>query len=358
MRGLRSDKEQQYVASVLAITIPASEPMWREYNQGIVKLLNMDKICSIDTGLLAYHALLATGPELRMRSNWKTPIALMNMIVRRRKELTQAKIQANAFDFAAECNQLATKKATQPANTESSSLNGESKTRDSKELERLGLIMQLLATPAISVPKGAQESSAFNLVGQDATEYGVKVLTTLKGPAPISALKVVWKYAPRCNLPNSYLFYKTFFEQVLRSLTADPLQLVGDEDAVVSLLESMVASKFKSTAIIVNLFEILAQGGFDYQRIGLKMFGSLVELNAMSFANSILNSWVESSELSFDSMAGSTRDSRLIGEKGMEMICEVLARKTSYTYGDLAIVVINCGRVEQTSKVHLKILRD
>eukprot|EP01032_Pedospumella_encystans_P009255 gene9255-10913_t len=359
MLKLQSDKDQQYVASILAITMPEMDDMWREYDQGMVKLLNRDKLCSIDTGLLAYHALWSTGPELRMRSNWKTPSALMNMIVRRRTQLEQAKMQANVFDFASQCDQLApNNEGKLYKHVEVFPLIGESKTRDSKELERLGLIMQLLATPSLSTPKTPQERTEYNLVGLEATEYGVKVLTTLKGPAPISALKVVWTHSPKCNLPNSYLFYKSFFEQVLYSLTADPLQLVGEEEAVDSLLGSMVASKFKSSALITKVFEILSLRGFDYQRIGLRMFGSLVELNAMSFANSILNSWVESSEAHFDIMAEGARDSLWIGEKATQMVCEVLVNKTSFSYGDLAVVVANCGRVQHKNMVHLKVLRD
>ncbi len=359
MHSLQSDKEQQYVASILAITMPDMNDMWREYDQGMAKLLNIDKVSSIDTGLLANHALLSTGQELRMRSNWKTPAALVQMILRRRNQLQQANVQANVFDFAAECNQLdPTNEAKLHTHVEVFPRIGDAKTRESKELERLGLIMQLLATPSLNMPKTAQERTDYNLVGLEATNYGAKVISTLKAPAPLSALKVVWTHAPKCNLPNSYQFYKTFFEQVLYSLTADPLQLVGEEEAVDSLLGSMVASKFKSSALIAKLFEVLSLRGFDYQKIGLKMYGSLVELNALSFASSILNSWVESSEAHFDVMTESSRDSLWIGEKATQMVCEVLVNKTSYSYGDLAVVVTNCGRVHHKNMVHLKVLRD
>eukprot|EP01032_Pedospumella_encystans_P009256 gene9256-10914_t len=341
MRSLRSDKEQQYVASVLAITIPASERMWKEYDQGMVKLLNIDKVCSIDTGLLAFHAMFSSATSTRstgtkkwkIATYWKTPSALMNMIVRRRKQLIQEKRQANVFDFAEQCIQLAPMKENPPTNVEVNSEVEGALTRDSKELERLGLIMQLLATPSLSTPKTPQERTDYNLVGLEATEYGVKVLTTLKGPAPISALKVVWTHSPKCKLPNSYMFNKSLFEQVLRSLTADPRQLVGEEEDVLYLLQSMAAVKFKSSALTAILFDIYSQRDFDFEKFGLKLFESLVALNALSFASSVLNSWVDSSEARFDELTDGSKEV-------------------------LWIVVTNCGRVDHKNMEHQKVMRD
>ncbi len=358
IRNLRSDKEQRYVASVLAIAKPDVEKMWNEYDERMVKLMDIDKVCSIDTGLLANHAIFTTGTDLKKMRLRKTPAALMKMIIRRRNQLVQEKIKANVFTFAAQCNQLAPTEVTLPTMVEEFPPTEKPKTRDSEELERLGLIMQLLASPAINPPKSPQERIDYNLVALEATEYGVKVISALKAPAPLSALKVVWTHALKCNLPNAYLFHKTFFEQVLCSLTAAPQQLVGDEEAVASLLQSMISSKFKSSALTAKLFELYSKRGFDFDKIGLKLFGSLVELKALSFASSIMNAWVDRSEAHFDALADGAKDTLWIGETGIKIVCDVLAKKTSYGYGDLAVIVTNCGRPEYKNMVHLKLLRD
>eukprot|EP01041_Mallomonas_annulata_P011282 gene11282-23600_t len=104
-------------------------------------------------------------------------------------------------------------------------------------------------------------------------------LRSPSSPVKLSSLRLVWEKASLLDLPNSYCMYKELFDQVYLSISADPLQLAYQEEAVVSLLEAMSRVHFKHSKLIQKITEIMQRQGFDKSNTS-----ALVQHDSIPFA--------------------------------------------------------------------------
>lgn len=352
IKGLATDREFESLAAFMTLLLPPNEVSWVEYDKAMTSVLEKSR-CSIDAGLLAVNAINTAKDSMKFRMAVTAEDALLRHITRVKHSLTSQSRPDNVFDFSSSSANKTALTTGDGLGYELFTPIGAGKIWPNKELERLGLILRLL-----SHSKHAQQD--YKQVMEDVTEYGMKVLSSLKNPAKLKALSVLWECAPLCNLPNSYLFYKSLYEQVLYSILSEPLQLVNEEKTVASLLNSMVASKFKNSQLIAKLWDIVQVQGMDYHNVGIDMFGSLVELDAMPFAMSILEALLDNSGGRFDVMfqQGHREErvmSMLLPDKAKEHLFNRLVAQTSFQYGDLAIAIHNYGRTEN-SKDQLALL--
>ena len=78
---------------------------------------------------------------------------------------------------------------------------------------------------------------------------------------------MVWERAPLLDLPNSYEVYKSLYDQVLYSISTEPLQVVNQEEAVTTLFESMKKARFKNGRLITEICKILSERGFCVDKV-------------------------------------------------------------------------------------------
>ena len=78
---------------------------------------------------------------------------------------------------------------------------------------------------------------------------------------------MVWEHAPLLDLPNSYEIYKALYDQVLYSISTEPLQVVNQEEAVTTLFESMKKARFKNGRLITEICKILSDRGFSVDKV-------------------------------------------------------------------------------------------
>jgi hypothetical protein len=326
----------------MALLLPKSEEIWRNYDQAMKTLLDQDK-CSIDAGLLAVNAISSAKRVNHFRGKMNSNVALLNLISRQKVAMSGPNKTGNVFDQIEPAHESGFGSPAASLTAELFTPIGSGKVRDSKELERLGVMLNLLALS----PEARKDHQA---VMRDVTDYGVKVLTMQQNPVRLSTLRVLWQNAPHSQLLSSYLFYKILYEQVLYSITCEPLQLVREEASVAKLLESMVRSKFKSSQLINKLHELISQQGLSYKRMGMEIFGYLIELDSTPFALSILDYYMENStgdEIATSISNGSGhRGALTLPEKAREHLFNRLMQQNTFQYGDLAILLLNAGRTD------------
>ncbi|KAJ1442939.1 hypothetical protein B484DRAFT_43094 [Ochromonadaceae sp. CCMP2298] len=310
LRECRSDREYAALAAFMTIMVPKSEQVWLDYDRYILNMLQRGR-CSGEVGLLSVNAVLTAQEEHTFQgSRFKSPKAYVEHLLAGRKALgagewgvgggcvggagveggvgtgVGAGADVNIFDAEsfARAWQVQAPKAggagagagaggagkgarnststpttptpvTPPQAEMFASIGVKAQVRDSPDAERLGLQLRLLAL-VMPWRAGMASQKEHKTLLQDMTSQGIKVLSGLHNPVKLNTLRVIWEHAPHVHLPNSYFFYKLLYEQVLYSLTAEPLQLVGQERAVAKLLESMVLSKFKSSQLLACLQEV------------------------------------------------------------------------------------------------------
>jgi hypothetical protein len=169
--------------------------------------------------------------------------------------------------------------------------------RENLAVERLSLLLYLFAAQ----PKALTliNRSKPNLLG-GLSEYTSKVLTEIKHPVKLSTLKNVWENISVLSLPDSYNLNRKLHQHVSVSIDADEGQVNRHEECVSSLLASMVSSKYKSSALIEKIHEIVESGGLKYDVYGMQMFNALIQLRYYPFAISVLKSVIENTSVKMD----------------------------------------------------------
>jgi hypothetical protein len=234
-----------------------------------------------------------------------------------------------------------------------------------QQVQRQAGHSSLLSSVSISPPAAASSSSPpLSTVASTAPPAAVeRKADEVEKEVPegagqlLRAMQVVWENAPYVPLPQPYLFYKTLYDAVLLSLTCNPRQLAGATMNVEILVESMVLSKFKSSLLISKIYDVLVggQGICNDTATGVRLFGFLVELDAMNLADFVLDKtlaidWQTPGR--FSRKVGKQRDRNhelKLSEKASLFIYKKLYALKSYKVNDLVIMLHNIDPFSQHS---------
>jgi len=164
-------------------------------------------------------------------------------------------------------------------------------------LEALDQIAICMYVMAKTRPRASRDSNKLllSLVSHNCS----RALEALRGaarPVELGALRYIWESAADLPLPNAYGLYKALYEAALASVQANPLQVAHREEALTSLLESMVKSRFKNSKLVGEVgAAIQAKGSsFEHSHCGARLFNALVSLNAMGLALQLLDQMMRS----------------------------------------------------------------
>lgn len=164
-------------------------------------------------------------------------------------------------------------------------------------LEALDQIAICMFVMAKTRPRASRDSNKLllSLVSHNCS----RALEALRGaarPVELGALRYIWESAADLPLPNAYGLYKALYEAALASVQANPLQVAHREEALTSLLESMVKSRFKNSKLVGEVgAAIQAKGSsFEHSHCGARLFNALVSLNAMGLALQLLDQMMRS----------------------------------------------------------------
>jgi hypothetical protein len=353
LKDLTRGEDYQSLASFMTILLPTNENAWVLYdtlvNEAITSHSLLDK--DINTGLITSYALYNAMLQLKFQTRkFKTPISVVNHLLR----LKYQNPGTNIFHHAS-------LRTMTEANTRnelfapiaSTGMNGSS-VRASPRVEKLGVLLFILHRTEWK-HVDPQYVFKWKALLQDITEYGVETLLSTHSPIKLNALQLIWQSAPGISLPNSSLFYKMFYEQVLYSLTLEPLQVSNEEMMMVTLLQSMHETKFKNSLLVSKLEEITIERGFDYQKAGISVFTNLLELDAVPFALTVFENFLQShhsNSLDFN------RGKSLFSEKAKGHVYNVLLEKKHrqpYRCMDLIIAIL-CFNLSVRSSAQYKLL--
>jgi hypothetical protein len=289
--------------------MPKSSALWHSFddimhkklsqlNNSIVPNTNISGYLGVkyEIFLLASHAITTASQYLKLRSNeMKTPKYLFQTIFELKRQIKTNSlsegtgVSSNIFESLANLPvALNQEEVFAPV--------GVIQVRDSKPIELLALQLHLVSSQLYS-GSGNNGTSLTDLkqyqglrpaILEDLSNYSLKILSTLPTPIRLLSLRSIWENASKIDLPNSYLVYKKLYQQVVYSITTEPMQIINQDDTICSLLESMVQAKFKSSDLISKLYGLLSVHGMDYQRYGVRLFNVLVQLEATSFATDVL----------------------------------------------------------------------
>lgn len=276
LKSASTDDELNALCSILTILSPNSEKIWLEFDR-----LLIDRIQSFGTPsiILASTTLLNASALLKFKeTSFKLPRAVGRLLIAKKWNAVVS---------------------------DSDSLEG--------DVERLGLAFQLLAhtMPHKAAPPSGAELDFLSAFVSSATT----LIQSTNSEIPFSTWKYVWTYAPRIDLPDCKEFYRILYQRVMETVARSPLQLLYEEDAIVALFDSMIQTKLKHSELIHTISEELLYRGFNYQRVGLKLFSALLELGAVPLASSVLNNLMKVPHEQF--MSDGSATSRLEVNLGM-----------------------------------------
>ena len=353
LKDLTRGEDYQSLASFMTILLPTNESAWVLYdtlvNEAITSHSLLEK--DINTGLITSYALYNAMLQLKFQTRkFKTPISVINHLLKLKYQNPGTNIfhhvSLRTMTDANTRNELF-------APIASTGMNGSS-VRASPRVEKLGVLLFILHRTEWK-HLDPQYVLKWKALLQDITEYGVETLLSTHSPIKLNALQLIWQSAPGILLPNSSLFYKMFYEQVLYSLTLEPLQVSNEEMMMVTLLQSMHETKFKNSLLVSKLEEITLERGFDYQKAGISVFINLLELDAVPFALMVFENFLQSHHsTSLDFNRGKT----LFSEKAKGHVYNVLLEKKHrqpYRCMDLIIAIL-CFNLSDRSSAQYKLL--
>lgn len=328
-----SDREIQCLAAFMGLVLPKSHILWRQYD-GLMKGLIAGERCSIDSGLLAVSALACARKEGIYTAPLESNVAVLEMVSRRKASLHAEHYQGNVFETSDQVGNIIVNSTDVSKMSELFTQIGMNTVRDSQEVERLGALLNLLAVTEL--PRETHRAIILDVIA-----YGEKVLSTLQNPVRLNSLKVVWENAPDAQLMNSYGFYKNLYQQVLYSVTCEPLQLVQQGASIAKLLRSMLKSNFRSTQLLNKLHDIIAQQGIDCREHGMAIYNDLIQMDCSEFAMSVLNQYLDTTT--------SRHVKTELSDSAREQLLHRMAAKKSHELGDLVLLVMHGGATRATN---------
>lgn len=272
LANIKTDKELIALSSFMAILMPMSERVWSEFDRDLSSRL--DKF-SLDSSLIAVHAMIATKSNLRLDSRFSSPHLVAEKIY---STIKLSLLHENGVENSPSVDM-------HPVSTDSLQC------VRSRLFEQIALYLQILSVvkPEVPYKYGIVQNpnpDAKNL--EKVSEWLINSLSTIKEPINFLSFRMIWESASLLNLPNSYQVYKVLYDQIHRSIMTEPMQIIDQEEAIYSLLESMKVAKFKNGKLVKEICNLLDTHGFNIVNYGMKLFGILVELDAVTFASKIL----------------------------------------------------------------------
>jgi hypothetical protein len=352
IRSVRSEAELKGITAFMTILMPRSSYLWEEFDQQITRRILYNPLQYAELGLLATYSLhhakqaytvwsrdkkfsnqhqQANNPQQQqllgqatssqsVSTHLKTPAMMIQYYVdlKRKQQVSASGAGANiqhphAHDnkvslasnivmnseqnifemFADDCAAVFTS-----VSSEVFAPVGALQARDNKAMEILGLQLSLFANYGHILT--SDHPSMKQKILEDLSNHCLKVLSSAHTPVKLPTLREIWENAPKIDLPNAYSIYKQLYQQVIYSITTEPLQIVHQDEGICTLFESMIASKFKSSQCINKLYEVVSSRGMDYQKIGVRLFNSLVQLDSIPFATMILDSMMKNAGMKLE----------------------------------------------------------
>lgn len=269
---IKTDKELIALSSFMAILMPKSERVWFLFDENLS--LRLEEY-SLDSVVLSAHAIISTKFNLKLDNKFKTP----NLVATRIFSTTKLSLIHESVIEELPSDNLSLKSE------------GSLKCVNSKLFEQLALYLQILSVikPEDPYQYGSKKNAnpdKKNL--EKVAEEIISLLSRNTEPVKFQTLQGLWLNAPSLDLPNSYQLYKALYDQIYRSISTEPKQIIDEEDAIYSLFESMKLAKFKNGKLVKEISNILDIHGFNLEFYGMKLFGILVELDCIPFATKIL----------------------------------------------------------------------
>ncbi len=376
VRSVRSEAELKGITSFMTILMPRSSFLWEEFDQQIARRVTNNPLQYAELGLLATYALhhakqaytiwsrdkkvpsqQQTGSSLHQQqhlhnlanpvsNHLKTPHMMIQYYVELKRKQQQSAFGStsdrkttlalnfpisgdqNIFEiFAEECAATFTS-----GSSEVFAPVGALQARDNKAIEILGLQLCLFANYGHILAK--DHPSIRQNILEDLSIHCLKILSSAHTPVKLSTLREIWENAPKIDLPNAYLIYKQLYQQVIYSITTEPLQIVHQDEGICTLFESMIAAKFKSSQCINKFFEVVSSRGMDYQKVGVRLFNSLVQLDSIPFATTVLDSMVKNAGMKLEYLFTQSSKGKpfLITDEAKEQVLRTLQESSIQNY--------------------------
>lgn len=282
LKTIKSEEELKAFAAFLVILMPTSKAAWYKLDKILSRKLSKS---SRETAFLFAYACMNAQKELRLeRSNIITPKMLLK------------KLQA---DCISEGNVLGSVVFDEDM-TNFGEIGG-LQVVDSKAVEQFSLQLALFANNQHEV------KSLSKKILEDMTDHGVKVLSSLHSPVKFQTLRRVWENISKVDLPNSYLLYKSLYEQIGYSISANSLQTLHQEEPIGELFNCMVQSNHKSNKLIHDVWSRMSDRGISYEALGVRQFNNLIELGCIPYALDLLEDTMRNSIQKVEKMFAQNR---------------------------------------------------
>jgi hypothetical protein len=238
---------------------------------------------------------------------------------------------------------------------------GESKTYHSIPIETLSLCLCIISAKNIDTDDHGMILLKMNdridmqrKLNEALSEYTLNTLTTLSSPVKFLSLRQVWENISRLRLNGRYSIYKELFEQVHTSVLTDPLQVVNQEEAISTLLETMLFVEHKNMRLVDTLFDKMKDQGINTNKWAFRIFDALMTLGSDSVATTILLKMHDNIKEKVGQVYSGARSSVMnLSATSKEKIFALLRNKEEYEYTDLALA-LNCfGRGASTPHYRL-----
>lgn len=333
-----SVEELHLVCAALLVHKPRSRQLWHEADLFMDAQLAMERrLVLSDSLLVAYCFQTALDSRLlrRSRALERLRARLLSELVARKEALFEQDpgMQADMINFV-----------------------GESVTYPSRLVENLSMFLKVLSDPLAAAPPDAhglrllpkepdlRVAEVDRNVGNSMRECARAALSSLSSPVHLSSLRHLWEAASALRMHEGYLLHKALFERVHASLLANPMQLVNEELAVVSLLGAMVRSKVKNVRVLELVFAELQKNNVMKSKHGLVLYNLFTELDMRDMAAALLGRIM-------DGIQGATTKGvfnmnrfavlDMSSEAKTSMYEMLRAKKTAYTYSDF-LITLHC----------------
>ncbi|RYH29415.1 hypothetical protein EON65_08580 [archaeon] len=288
LRKVTNSVELKGIAAVMHILQPQSTRLWQDFDRLILSKIG---VFDHDFSLLMVYTIDQAAKALRMdRTDLKSTSTMLNLYLEGKKNATSANIFESTTSYMSYGTGL---DVIAPI--------GSTALRDHRGVENLSLQLYLMSTQDWATDKTHLIAEKRKLL-EDLTNHSVNILQSLHSPVKLQSLRYIWEVLPYIDIPDSYMLYKTLYSQIIYSITAEPLQLVIHDDTFISLLESMITSNFKSSKLIEKIYACVVERGYDYNRIGIRLFNALVQLGAYDFAMTVLENVMKQPSMRLDSL--------------------------------------------------------
>eukprot|EP01036_Dinobryon_divergens_P030184 gene30184-39383_t len=319
--ALKNLSEEDMVAflACMCILLPSEKSFWKELDE---LLANQIPQCSFNCSLFCAYVISSSTEKLHHHGQWKTPEAVLKQFLQKRREF---KGLGFLIDNSRNVGKFAEIGATDVS--------------DSYAIEQLGLLLHLLATKTI-------DRKVRGSIISDLSTHSFRVLLSIHSPIKFATFRMLWCNAPVLNFQESYVFYKSLYQQILYSVNASPLHAFQQTEDVVGLLSSMVAVKFKDPLLIDRLCGILQEREIktNDKITGIKVFSLLLQLDCLHLALPFIQKLLQGNNGSVKKNSSwLLHNSLALSTTAQNALCKVLNERPNpdeFTCAELVLLVV------------------